>query len=65
MLQCVIVNCVAQQTLQGCSEQIALEGQDLPRTYLARHELVSVIIMMIVVILSTYSTHTALGHVQS
>ena len=23
---------------QGCSEQIALEGQDLPRTYLAQHE---------------------------
>ena len=35
MLQCVIVKCVAQ----GCSEQIALEGQDLSRTYLAHHEL--------------------------
>ena len=30
-------------TLQGCSEQIALEGQDLPRTYLAHHELESVL----------------------
>ena len=25
------------QHLQGCSEQIALERQDLPRTYLAHH----------------------------
>ena len=29
------------------SEQIALEGQDLPRTYLAHHELESVIVIII------------------
>ena len=36
------------KSLQRCSEQIALEGQDLPRTYLARHELESVIFIIIV-----------------
>ena len=36
-----------QQSLQGCSEQIALEGQDLPRTYLAQHELESVNVFII------------------
>ena len=42
ILQCVIVNCVTyydKYDLQECSEQIAWEGQDLPCTYLARHEL--------------------------
>ena len=34
--------------LQRCSEQIALEGQDLPRTYLAHHELESVITSIII-----------------
>ena len=29
--------------------QIALEGQDLPRTYLARHELESVITIIIII----------------
>ena len=38
-----------QHTLQGCSEQIALEGQDLPRTYLAHHDLESVIIVIIII----------------
>ena len=35
------------KTLQGCSEQTALEGQDLPHTYLALHELESGIIIII------------------
>ena len=36
------------KTLQGCSEQIALEGQDLPRMYLAHHESESVIVSIII-----------------
>ena len=47
-------NCKAERWLyscqQGCSEQITLEGQDLPRTYLAHHELESVIIMILIII---------------
>ena len=39
------------KTLQGCSQQIALEGQDLPRTYLAHHELESVTIIIIIIII--------------
>ena len=38
---------------QGCSEQIALEGQDLPRTYLAQHELESNIVAIIILHLSS------------
>ena len=38
--------------LQGCSEQIVLEGQDWPRTYLARHELEYIIILSLLFILS-------------
>ena len=33
--------------IQGCSEQIALEGQDLPRTYLLQHELESVFMLLL------------------
>ena len=35
-------------TVHNRSEQIALEGQDLPRTYLARHVLESVIIIIVI-----------------
>ena len=42
MLQCVIVNCVAQVN----SEQNALETQDVPRTNLAHHELESTSIIL-------------------
>ena len=35
-----------QQMLQGCSEQIALEGQDLPRTYLAHPELEALLLLL-------------------
>ena len=38
------------QTWQGCSEQIGLEAQDFPRTYLARHELDSAIINIVMFI---------------
>ena len=34
--------------LRCITKQIALEGQDLPRTYLAHHELESVIIIVII-----------------
>lgn len=37
--------------LQGCSEQIVLEGQDLPRTNLACHELENVIIIIIITVI--------------
>ena len=36
-----------EQSSQGCSEKTALEGQDLPRVYLAHHELESVIVIII------------------
>ena len=35
--------------IQGCSEQTALARQDLSRTYLAHHELESVIIIIIII----------------
>ena len=36
---------------QECSEQIALEGHDLPCTYLAHHELKSVITLTVVIVI--------------
>ena len=47
----VVIGASHNKTLPGCSEQIAMEGQDLPRTYLARHELESVICIIIIFII--------------
>ena len=41
---------VASRVLQGCSEWIALEGQNLPRRYLAQHELESVVTVVVIII---------------
>ena len=43
-------------TSQGCLEQVALEGQDLPHMYLARHELESVSIIIVIVVIN-YDTY--------
>ena len=60
----VAANCTTahmHKTLQGCSEQTALEGQDLPRTYLARHELESIITTTIsIVIIITHAVSEGL-----
>lgn len=45
----VVIGASHNKTLPGCSEQIAMEGQDLPRAYPAQHELESVIITGIVI----------------
>ncbi len=37
--------------LQRCARQTALAGQDLSRTYLAHHELESIIIIIVVVVI--------------
>ena len=39
---CMLHVCFSQ-ILHGCSDQTAVEGQDLPRMYLAHHELESVV----------------------
>ena len=43
------------------SEQIGLEEQDLPRTYLARHELESVTVIIIIVKASVVSASLVLS----
>ena len=53
MLQCVIVSYVMHLNLTRMLKQIALEGQDLPRTYLAHHELESFMIIIVLRISST------------
>ena len=39
-------------SIQGCSKRIPLQGQDLPRTYLAHHELESVFFISAMIILN-------------
>ena len=46
MLLCMIVKFVELVDLQRCARQTALERQDLSCTYLAHHELESVIIII-------------------
>ena len=47
MLQCVIVSCVASLNLIRVLRADCLEGQDLPCTYLAHHELKKISIAVI------------------
>ena len=44
LLQCIAVK-PATPFIEGCSGQVAVEKQDMPCTYLAHHELVSVTIL--------------------
>ena len=49
--------------VQGCSEQIALEGLDLPRTYLAQHELESLLLLSLSLLRCAHDTCLALSTV--
>ncbi len=40
-----------QLSLEGCARQTALERQDLSRTYLAHHELESVVMLIVNILL--------------
>ena len=46
MLQCMIVNSIVSTDLARMVKKAALEGQDLPRMYLAHHELESLTIII-------------------
>ena len=56
MLQCVIVKCVASLNLMRMLRTDSFERQDLHRTYLAHHELESVVaVTSIIVVIEDYT----------